>query len=61
MDKDETGKGGHRRIYYPLIDEKGFVKLLFKTLVKSMWTDFPEESIEVLKNIKRLASLRVFW
>ncbi len=47
--KDATGKGGYRRIYYPLMDEKGFVKFLLKTIVESMRTDFPEETIEVLK------------
>jgi predicted transcriptional regulator len=49
--KDATGKGGHRRIYFPLMHEKEFVKLLFKTLVKSMLTDFPEESLEVLNEL----------
>ena len=49
--KDATGKGGYRRIYFPLMHEKEFVKLLFKTLVKSMLTDFPEESLEVLNEL----------
>ncbi len=49
--KEATGKGGYRRIYYPLLDERGFVKLHFKTLVESMWTDFPEVSIGVLKEL----------
>lgn len=47
--KGGTGKGGYRRIYYPLMDEKVFVKFLLKTILKSMQTDFPEETIEVLK------------
>lgn len=47
--KDATGKGGYRRIYYPLMYEKRFVKFLLKTMVKSMQTDFPEEAGEALK------------
>ena len=30
--RDATGKGGHHKIYYPLMDEKGYVKYLLKTL-----------------------------
>ena len=43
-----TGKGGHHRIYYPLMDEKGYVKHLIKTMVESMRRDFPEETREAL-------------
>ena len=49
--KGGTGKGGYRRIYYPLMNEKGFVKLLLKTIVESMQTDFPEETMEVIKKL----------
>lgn len=47
--KDKTGKGSYRRIYYPMMDEKGYVKYLMKSVILSMMKDFPEESIEVLK------------
>jgi len=45
--RDVTGKGGHHKIYYPLMDEKGYVKYLIKTMVESMMRDFPEETKEV--------------
>jgi len=41
------GRGGHRKIYYPLMDEKGYLKYLLKTMVESMMRDFPEETKEV--------------
>jgi hypothetical protein len=41
-----TGKGGRRRIYYPIIDERGYKKHLLKTVVESMMRDFPEETKE---------------
>jgi len=50
--RDATGKGGHHKIYYPLMDEKGYVKYLLKTMVESMMRDFPEETKEVLGEIK---------
>jgi len=42
--RDATGKGGHHKVYYPLMDEKGYVKYLFETMVESMMRDFPEET-----------------
>ncbi len=47
--RDATGKGGHHKIYYPLMDEKGYVKYLIKTMVESLMRDFPEETQEILK------------
>ena len=49
--RDGTGKGGHHKIYYPLMDEKEYRTHIIKTIVESMMTDFPEETIEVLKEI----------
>jgi len=46
--RDTTGKGGHHKIYYPLMDEEGYKKYLLKTMVESMMRDFPEETKEVL-------------
>ena len=46
--RDATGKGGHHKIYYPLMDEKGYVKYVLKTITESMMRDFPEETKEVL-------------
>jgi len=46
--RDATGKGGHHRIYYPLMDEKGYNKYVLKTIIESMRRDFPEETREAL-------------
>ena len=50
--RDVTGKGGHHKIYHPLIDEKGYVKYLIKTMVESMMRDSPEETRETLEVFK---------
>jgi len=50
--RDATGKGGHHKIYYPLMDEKGYKKYVAKTIIKSLMRDFPEETKEVLKDHK---------
>ena len=47
--REGTGKGGHHKIYYPLMDEKGYVKYVLKTMVESMMRDFPEETKEVIQ------------
>jgi predicted transcriptional regulator len=47
--REGTGKGGHHKIYYPLMDEKGYLKYLIKTMVESMKRDFPEETRKVLE------------
>jgi len=47
-----TGKGGHHRIYYPLLDEKAYKKHLLKTIVESLMRDFPEETREALGELK---------
>ena len=50
--RDTTGKGGHHKIYYPLMDEKGYRNYLIKTIVESMMRDFPEETREMLEEYK---------
>jgi len=47
--RDATGKGGHHKIYYPLMDEKGYVKYLLKTMFESMMRDFPEETRDFIE------------
>ena len=47
--REATEKGGHHKIYYPLMDEKGYVKYVLKTIIESMMRDFPEETQEILK------------
>ncbi len=44
-----TGKGGHHRIYFPIMDERGYKKHLLKTVVESLMRDFPAETREALK------------
>ncbi len=48
--RSATGKGGHHRIYFPVLDERGYKKHLLKTVVESMMRDFPEETQEALKD-----------
>ncbi len=43
-----TGKGGHHRVYFPIMDERGYKKYLLKTVVESLMRDFPEETREAL-------------
>ena len=47
--RDATGKGGHHKIYYPLMDEKGYKKYVLKTIIESMMRDFLGETREVLE------------
>jgi predicted transcriptional regulator len=46
--REGTGKGGYHRIYYPLMDEKGYKKYIIKMMVESLLRDFPEETKDVL-------------
>ncbi len=47
--RSATGKGGYHRVYYPIMDERGYKKHLVKTVVESMMRNFPAETREVLK------------
>ena len=49
---EEKNPGGHRKIYFPLMDEDEFVKHIVKTMVRNMMKDFPEESKEVLESYR---------
>jgi predicted transcriptional regulator len=49
--RSATGKGGYHRIYYPIMDERGYKKHLLKTVVESMMRDFPEETKEALNEL----------
>ncbi len=48
--RSATGKGGHHRVYFPILDEREYKKFLLKTVVESMLRDFPEETREALKD-----------
>ncbi len=47
--REGTGKGGRHKIYYPLMDEKGYKKYVLKTIIESMMRDSPEATREVLE------------
>ncbi len=49
--RSRTGKGGHHRVYYPVLDERAYKKYLLKTIVQSFMRDFPEETREALKEL----------
>ncbi len=49
--RSATGKGGYHRIYYPIMDERGYKKHVLKTVVESLMRDFPEETKEALNEL----------
>ncbi len=46
-----SGKGGYHRVYFPIMDERGYKKHLLKTVVESLMRDFPEETKEALNEL----------
>ena len=48
---EKTGKGGHRWIYSPAMDEQQYKQYLAKTMIESLMRDFPEETAEAVKKI----------
>jgi predicted transcriptional regulator len=48
---DKTGKGGHRWIYHPAMNEAGFKKYIAETILGCLMRDFPEETKNVLKTL----------
>jgi len=54
--RSATGKGGYHRVYYPIRNERGYKKYLLKTVVESLLRDFPEETIEALKELRNDAA-----
>lgn len=51
--RDATGKGGHHRIYYPKLDERGYKMYIVETLYESVARDFPDVTKEVLSKISK--------
>jgi predicted transcriptional regulator len=47
-----TGKGGHHRVYYTILDERAYKKHLLKTIVESLLRDFPDETRESLEELQ---------
>ena len=50
--RSKSGKGGYHRVYFPLLDEKGYKKHLLKTIVDSLMRDFPDETREALTELQ---------
>ena len=54
--RSASGKGGYHRVYFPVMDERGYKKYLLKTVVKSLMRDFPEETEEALGELRNDAA-----
>jgi len=48
---EKTGKGGHRWIYSPAMNEAEFKRFIAETLIKKLMRDFSEETAEAVKKI----------
>jgi len=46
---ETTGKGGHRRIYSPVLDETDFKKYVTKTVLGNLARNFPEATRQVIR------------
>jgi len=46
---EETCKGGTRRKYFTGLNEEGFKKHIAKSVLESLLKDFPEQTIEAVK------------
>jgi hypothetical protein len=47
--EEETCKGGMRRKYAKGLDEDGFKRHIASTVIQSLLRDFPDQTVEVLK------------
>jgi hypothetical protein len=47
--REATGKGGHHRVFFPVLDEAGYRMYLLRTVIDSMMRDYPVETRKVLK------------
>ena len=50
--KEKTGKGGHRWIYSPAMDESEFKQYIARTILESLMRDFPEETRKAVAFIR---------
>jgi hypothetical protein len=46
-----TGKGGHRRIYSPPLDEEGFKRHAAKMVLSKLLETWPDETREVYRTL----------
>lgn len=57
--KEETGKGGYRRRYFPNLNEDEFKKFIAKEIFTSLLRDFPEQTVSAfLESIEERPDLR---
>ena len=49
--EERTGKGGHRWIYSPAMNESEFKQHIARTILESLMRDFPEETKEAISGI----------
>ena len=47
--KEETCKGGGRRVYFPGLNEDDFKRHIARSVFDSLLRDFPEQTIEALR------------
>jgi len=46
---EETCKGGTRRKYFTGLDEEGFKKHIAKSVLESLMSDFPDQTLEAVR------------
>jgi predicted transcriptional regulator len=49
---EESGKGGYHRVYSPRMYEIDFRKALIKSVIDSLMTDFPQETMETIAHAR---------
>jgi predicted transcriptional regulator len=49
---ERTGKGGHRWIYSPAMNEAEFKQHIARNILESLLRNFPEETAEAVKKIR---------
>ena len=50
--EERTGKGGHRWIYSPAMNESEFKQYIARTILRNLMRDFPEETWAALENLE---------
>jgi predicted transcriptional regulator len=51
--KEQTGKGGYHWVYYPKMDEMGFIRYIVETIIDSLVKNYPDETKETIKQMKK--------
>jgi len=48
---EKTGKGGHRWIYSPAMNEAEFKQFISETILKNLMRNFPEETRQMIEKL----------